>query len=181
MHLKKICITAAHTTQQHNTTNHMVDSVTNMVNTMEELSKKSNWANMSYSNPKVNNAILSLYCLGQASKKQLSGKLLDTFHDWNLSEEGAQKYEELEEISAYLQVIEGLGWLEHTGDWDPYLVIGTNNGDTLTFENGYWQFVLLDDEDGEIYLISSNMDDSYGEYEVKVNIRDIESINILEY
>lgn len=166
------------TAAQHN--NLMV--TTNMVNTIEELSKKSNWANMSYSNPKVNNAILSLYCLGQASKKQLSSKLLDTFHDWNLSEEGAQKYEELEEISAYLQVIEGLGWLEHTGDWDPALVIGTNNGDTIQLENGYWQFHLLDDEDGEIYLISSNMDDSsYEEYEVKVNIRDIESINILDY
>lgn len=165
------------TAAQHN--NLMVNSVTNMVNTIEELSKKSNWAK-SYS-PKVNNAILSLYCLGQASKRQLSGKLLDTFHDWNLSEEEAQKYEELEEISAYLQVIEGLGWLEHTLDWDPALVIGTNNGDTIQLENGYWQFHLLDDEDGEIYLISSNQDDSYEEYEVKVNIRDIESINVLDY
>lgn len=165
------------TAAQHN--NLMV--TTNMVNTIMELSSKSNWANMSYSNPKVNNAILSLYCLGQASKRQLSGKLLDTFHDWNLSEEGSQKYEELEEISAYLQVIEGLGWLEHTGDWDPALVIGTNNGDTIQLENGYWQFHLLDDEDGEIYLISSNRDDSYEEYEVKVNIRVIESINILDY
>lgn len=166
------------TAAQHN--NLMVNSVTNMVNTIEELSKKSNWA-MSYSNPKVNKTILGLYCLGQASKRQLSGKLLDTFHDWNLSEEGAQKYEELEEISAYLQVIEGLGWLEHTSDWDPALVIGTNNGDTIQLENGYWQFHLLDDEDGEIYLISSNQDDSYEEYEVKVNIRDIESINIIDY
>ena len=131
------------TAAQHN--NLMV--TTNMVNTIMELSSKSNWVGNN-NNPKVNNAILSLYCLGQASKKQLSGKLLDTFHDWNLSEEGAQKYEELEEISAYLEVIEGLGWLEHTGDWDPALVIGTNNGDTLTFENGYWQFHLLDDEDG---------------------------------
>ena len=166
-------------TTQHN--NLMVNSVTNMVNTIMELSSKSNWANMSYSNPKVNNAILSLYCLAQAGNKQLSGKLLDTFHDWNLSEEGDQKYEELEEISAYLQVIEGLGWLEHTGDWDPALVIGTNNGDTIQLENGYWQFHLLDDEDGEIYLISSNMDEDGQEYEVKVNIRDIESINILDY
>ena len=159
----------------------MVNSVTNMVNTITELSSKSNWANMSYNNPKVNNAILSLYCLGQASKKQLSGKLLDTFHDWNLSEADDTKYEELEEISAYLQVIEGLGWLEHTGDWDPALVIGTNNGDTLSLENGYWQFHLLDDEDGEIYLVSSNMDEGGQEYEVKVNIREIESINILKY
>ena len=163
------------TAAQHN--NLMV--TTNMVNTIMELSSKSNW--VGNNNPKVNNAILSLYCLGQASKKQLSGKLLDTFHDWNLSEEGAQKYEELEEISAYLEVIEGLGWLEHTGDWDPALVIGTNNGDTLSLENGYWQFHLLDDEDGEIYLISSNMDEDCKEYEVKVNIRDIESINILDY
>ena len=163
------------TAAQHN--NLMV--TTNMVNTIMELSSRSNW--VSNNNPKVNNAILSLYCLGQASKKQLSGKLLDTFHDWNLSEEGAQKYEELEEISAYLQVIEGLGWLEHTGDWDPALVIGTNNGDTISLENGYWQFHLLDDEDGEIYLISSNMGEDGQEYEVKVNIRDIESINIIEY
>lgn len=165
------------TAAQHN--NLMV--TTNMVNTIMELSSKSNWVGNN-NNPKVNNAILSLYCLGQASKKQLSGKLLDTFQSWNLSEEGAQKYEELEEISAYLQVIEGLGWLEHTGDWDPALAIGTNNGDTIQLENGYWQFhLLLDDEDGEIYLISSNMDDSYEEYEVKVNIRVIESINILDY
>ena len=163
------------TAAQHN--NLMV--TTNMVNTIMELSSKSNW--VGNNNPKVNNAILSLYCLGQASKKQLSGKLLDTFHDWNLSEEEAQKYEELEEISAYLQVIEGLGWLEHTGDWDPALVIGTNNGDTIQLENGYWQFHLLDDEDGEIYLVSSNMDEDGQEYEVKVNIRDIESINILDY
>ena len=161
--------------------NLMVNSVSNMVNTITELSSKSNWANMSYNNPKVNNAILSLYCLGQASKKQLSGKLLDTFHDWDLSEDGGDKYEELEEISAYLQVIEGLGWLEHTGDWDPALVIGTNNGDTLSLENGYWQFNLLDDEDGEIYLSSLNMDEDGQEYEVKVNIREIESINILDY
>ena len=164
------------TAAQHN--NLMV--TTNMVNTIMELSSKSNWVGNN-NNPKVNNAILSLYCLGQASKKQLSGKLLDTFHDWDLSEDEATKYEELEEISAYLQVIEGLGWLEHTGDWDPALVIGTNNGDTLAFENGYWQFHLLDDEDGEIYLISSNMDEDYREYEVKVNIRDIESINIIDY
>ena len=163
------------TAAQHN--NLMV--TTNMVNTIMELSSKSNW--VGNNNPKVNKAILSLYCLGQASKKQLSGKLLDTFHDWNLSEEGAQKYEELEEISAYLQVIEGLGWLEHTGDWDPALVIGTNNGDTIQLENGYWQFHLLDDEDGEIYLVSSNMDEDGQEYEVKVNIRDIESINIIDY
>ena len=154
--------------------------VTNMVNTIMELSSKSNWVGNN-NNPKVNNAILSLYCLGQASKKQLSVMLLNKFHDWNLSEEGDTKYEELEEISSYLEVIEGLGWLEHTGDWDPALVIGTNNGDTLTFENGYWQFHLLDDEDGEIYLISSNMDEACKEYEVKVNIRDIESINIIDY
>ena len=164
------------TAAQHN--NLMV--TTNMVNTIMELSSKSNWVGNN-NNPKVNNAILSLYCLGQAINKQLSVRLLNKFHDWNLSEEGAQKYEELEEISAYLEVIEGLGWLEHTGDWDPALVIGTNNGDTLTFENGYWQFHLLDDEDGEIYLISSNMDEDGKEYEVKVNIRDIESINILDY
>lgn len=163
------------TAAQHN--NLMV--TTNMVNTIMELSSKSNWVGNN-NNPKVNNAILSLYCLGQAINGQLSGKLLDRFHDWNLSEEGAQKYEELEEISAYLQVIEGLGWLEHTGDWDPALVIGTNNGDTLTLD-GYWQFHLLDDEDGEIYLVSSNMDEDGQEYEVKVNIRDIESINILDY
>lgn len=169
------------TAAQHNNLMVTTNITTNMVNTIMELSSKSNWANMSYSNPKVNKAILSLYCLGQASKKQLSGKLLETFHDWNLSEDGAIKYEELEEISAYLQVIEGLGWLEHTGDWDPSLVIGTNNGDTIQLENGYWQFHLLDDEDGEIYLISSNMDEDCKEYEVKVNIRDIESINILDY
>ena len=168
------------TAAQHNNLMVNVNSVTNMVNTIEELSSKSNWVGNN-NNPKVNNAILSLYCLGQASKRQLSGKLLDTFHDWNLSEDGATKYEELEEISAYLEVIRGLGWLEHTEDWDPALVIGTNNGDTIQLENGYWQFHLLDDEDGEIYLISSNMNDSYEEYEVKVNIRDIESINILNY
>ena len=164
------------TAAQHN--NLMV--TTNMVNTIMELSSKSNWVGNN-NNPKVNNAILSLYCLGQAINGQLSGKLLDRFHDWNLSEEEAQKYEELEEISAYLEVIEGLGWLEHTGDWDPALVIGTNNGDTISLEQGYWQFHLLDDEDGEIYLVSSNMGEDGQEYEVKVNIRDIESINILDY
>lgn len=164
------------TAAQHN--NLMV--TTNMVNTIMELSSKSNWVGNN-NNPKVNNAILSLYCLGQANNRQLSGKLLDTFHDWNLSEAGDTKYEELEEISAYLEVIEGLGWLEHTVDWDPALVIGTNNGDTIQLENGYWQFHLLDDEDGEIYLVSSNMDEDGQEYEVKVNIRDIESINILDY
>ena len=156
---------------------------TDMVNTIMELSSKSDWVGNN-NNPKVNNAILSLYCLGQSINKQLSVRLLNKFHDWNLSEADDTKYEELEEISAYLEVIEGLGWLEHTGDWYPALVIGTNNGDTIQLENGYWQFHLLDDEDGEIYLISSNQDDSpeeYEEYEVKVNIRDIESINIIDY
>lgn len=67
------------------------------------------------------------------------------------------KMRELLSFAKTLELLGALGWEEHTGDWDPYLVITTKNG-SYTTESGYYNFdqlnettIIFDDadEDGE--------------------------------
>ena len=44
-----------------------------------------------------------------------------------------------------IEMIQDLGWFEHTSDWDPFLVICDNNADTRETESGYAEFQLSAD------------------------------------
>ena len=63
----------------------------------------------------------------------------------------------LEKFQKIIEFIEELGWIEHTSDWDPYLIIETKNGNRQT-ENGYTEFIIK--ENSVLFQPSIDGDDS---------------------
>ena len=53
-------------------------------------------------------------------------------------------------------IVDTLGEIEHTGDWDPYLVIELFNGNKLETQSGYWALELKDDK---IYIEAPSIQD----------------------
>ena len=85
---------------------------------------------------------------------------------------------------------EELGWFEHTSDWDPFLIITLNNGETIETAAGYSDFEILNyrksktisTEIDSIKEVSVILDDDSDESEYKdkkIQIDDIKSVQWL--
>ena len=86
--------------------------------------------------------------------------------------------------SKIIDAIESLGWLEHTGDWDPYLQIELKNGITFETESGYTEIYFFeDDETGKLYdEVSFEYTEEFKqEFPLidRINVNDIVSIRVI--
>ncbi len=94
-------------------------------------------------------------------KRQISSEMMDSIQTvelGNLNWHG-EKVAELFRFMVTIELIQDLGWFEHTSDWDPFLVISFNNADTqalgvtastrqagmMETESGYAEFQLSAD------------------------------------
>ena len=50
-----------------------------------------------------------------------------------------------QELIKTIELILDLGEEEHSGDWDPYLIITLNSGETIETENGYNYMEITED------------------------------------
>lgn len=50
---------------------------------------------------------------------------------------------QLKSLSKILNFLDRLGWVEHTSDWDPYLIIKLKNGAKIETQCDFWQFEII--------------------------------------
>tara|TARA_R110000772_G_scaffold31763_1_gene78092 strand:+ start:220 stop:708 length:489 start_codon:yes stop_codon:yes gene_type:complete len=53
-------------------------------------------------------------------------------------------YNEIQQFIETVEFISNLGWIQHTSDWDPYLIIETVRGETFQTESGYYRMETQD-------------------------------------
>jgi len=122
----------------------------------------------------------------------LSSKLMDQLaFETEIPEE--HTYEAIASYLLLLKFIVKLGWVEHTGDWDPNMYIKTKDGTEYETGFGYGDCVELHDGDIEIPLKDLNYltpdetknlflvfnSDHWDDEDLKsfkINIHDIQSI-----
>jgi hypothetical protein len=75
---------------------------------------------------------------------RISCYILDHLMPWEPNQfmkEVKDQCHSLEKLSKVFQLlICDLGWIEHTGDWDPFLQIEFHNKEVFTTESGYYLF-----------------------------------------
>ena len=78
---------------------------------------------------------------------QISGFLIDNMKPTMLYPSQGNEYNKriIEQFSKYIDLIEKLGWIEHTADWDPYIIIQFQDGTELITESGYYHITEIDD------------------------------------
>ena len=113
--------------------------------------------------------------------KQISPSLMGILHE-KYPIEGC--INTLLAYSKIIDAIESLGWLEHTGDWDPYLQIELKNGITFETESGYTEIYFFeDDETGKLYdEVSFEYTEEFKrEFPLidRINVNDIVSIRVI--
>ena len=62
----------------------------------------------------------------------------------------------LETFSKVLKFLDNLGFIEHTGDWDPYLKITLRDGVIIETSSGYWDFKLRQENDMILLCVSDD-------------------------
>lgn len=96
------------------------------------------------------------------------------FHDFNNTSQSR-----VNDMKTYIKVIdfiEQLGWIEHTGDWDPYLIITLNDDTEIETEHGYYLMTL--DGTGITYEYGSEDEDGDDPATGYLDLIDIKSIKI---
>ncbi len=81
-------------------------------------------------------------------KRQISSEMMDSIQTVELDDlSHGEKVAELFRFMVTIELIQDLGWFEHTSDWDPFLVINFNNAVHITqeTESGYAEFQLSAD------------------------------------
>ncbi len=70
---------------------------------------------------------------------QLSSLLMDNGISAKLTESAYMLVNKdiLQRFITLQQITEALGWLDHSGDWDPFLILNLNNGTQLQTPHGY--------------------------------------------
>ena len=77
-----------------------------------------------------------------------------------------------------LKIIEKLGMLEHSGDWDPYLIIKLTDGRTIETEAGYFDFIECDEENKLITI--TTWEEEREEFDLVFDIDEIISIDVCQ-
>jgi hypothetical protein len=81
----------------------------------------------------------------------------------------------LQRLSKTIELLDQLGWIEHTGDWDPYLEITLTTGKIIETSSGYWHFSVQEKCPNGPYIEIENPTDEVLHYNVNL----IKSIEIL--
>lgn len=84
---------------------------------------------------------------------------------------------QLRRLSKVIDFLDHLGWVEHTGDWDPFLGITKVDGTVIETESGYWNFNIgSNDTDPSNELFTMEIgEDSY----ITIPVHQIQQIDIL--
>ena len=100
----------------------------------------------------------------------ISSALMESsFITWEDREKWYSYDSKIDSLKAYamgLELINQLGWLEHTSDWDPFLMIELKNGGEIQTESGYFLFEVKK----KTILIEGD------ELPLKIKIKDIKRI-----
>jgi hypothetical protein len=113
--------------------------------------------------------------------RQLSPFLMDNFNTLDLTKpiNTINKRKTIQAFIDYIKFLTDLGWMEHTGDWDPYITLRFNNGRIQQYtEHGYYEMELTDDNMLKIEDINEDEDDPEDTAYCFFNIDDIQSITI---
>lgn len=111
------------------------------------------------------------------SEPQISSFILENFQAFKLPHRHPIiVLPKLRKFQKFLKFLDLLGWVEHTGDWDPYLIITFLDGSTAQTESGYWSFEICENgPDGEPYIEIENPDEP-----LRYAISQIQSILLTE-
>lgn len=107
---------------------------------------------------------------------QISGILLDLLSYTPLQLTVNPK-RDLESFQKLITFITQLGWIEHTGDWDPYLIIEFNNGDKFETEPGYYDFII--DGEGITVIYGTEEEDGDEEASAYFDFTELQSIVLM--
>jgi len=84
---------------------------------------------------------------------EISAKIFDDctpfkISKWDDVEDNSHRIKLMESscrnVKAFIDLVEQLGDIEHTSDWDPYLTITLRNGEQTETDTGYWNFEIKD-------------------------------------
>jgi hypothetical protein len=73
-----------------------------------------------------------------------SGVLKDTEWDFNSCETLEDRVDMARALRAVLTAMDQVGWLEHTSDWDPYLIIKLKGDEEFNSFTGYYDIEKVD-------------------------------------
>lgn len=120
---------------------------------------------------------------------QISAFLMDnlkpiryTYFDstFTLAQQDKNRYskELTERLIKTIDLISRLGWIEHTSDWDPYLIITFRDGsEQFQTESGYYDIVAHDEH---ITITYGQDEDTEEELTMNILYKDIKTIQFEE-
>ena len=113
--------------------------------------------------------------------EQFSPRVMDALTDVPINGDT----EKLKLLAVLIQTVMKLGDFEHSGDWDPMLMITLKDGGVFYTENGYPDIICIGDDDKHIVvyrpLTEEEMDNEiFDPYMVKLEIAAIKSITVTE-
>ena len=100
----------------------------------------------------------SINPLARETGVHLSSLLIDQHIKLHLPE-GLSLEDRIASLSAYqiyINCITTMGDLEHTGDWDPYLVITFDDDSKLETSSGYWEWEI----DGSDLIVTTDLEET---------------------
>lgn len=104
----------------------------------------------------------------------LKSELKNSFDFTNL--DFIDKFKLINQFKKFVDLVNDLGEIEHSSDWDLYLIIFLENNEKIITNNGYSVFNI--DFKNELIIVE-NITDEEEEEEIKIKIKDIKKI-ILE-
>ena len=103
----------------------------------------------------------------------LKSELKNSFDFTNL--DFIDKFKLINQFKKFVDLVNDLGEIEHSSDWDLYLIIFLENNEKIITNNGYSVFNI--DFKNELIIVENITDEE--EEEIKIKIKDIKKI-ILE-
>ena len=112
------------------------------------------------------------------SEQQCSAFILDQLH-FTASNFPDVTLHDLYAFQHAIKIIIEIGEIEHTGDWDPYLIITLKDESQISTPNGYYEFEI--DESSNSIIIITDLDEESPVEDLTrtvIDISDIKSITI---
>jgi hypothetical protein len=93
-----------------------------------------------------------------------STSMMNTEFRFDTCKSSDDRVDMVKAMKAFLETIDKLGWVEHTSDWDPYLIIKLGDGTVLKTLSGYFLITQLPENTDHILIEAPDLDDLEDEY-----------------